>query len=309
MAEHAHSQFDDDAIHAYFSQVRPWEKTEREEHFRNYDTAPAHVKEFYQQNHGHQTYQFVVDTEARYSARESRTLAMSMMDMLVISGELRDASDPDNDHPQIVHALQSALSVRMEGGPEWLEVTALVHDVGKLLGTPILSEDPNNPREPLPQWAVVGDTFPVGVEFSEKIVFPKFFDEDPEGKWEGNPDRKNPDFNTPTGIYEEHTGLDNLKISFSHDGYLRAVLEGEARLPKAAMDMIGYHSLYPVHREGAYQQLLSADDRKAISAAIGFNKHDLYSKNHHVPDEQETIDLLNHYKPILEDYFPHLLHW
>lgn len=309
MAEQTGPQINENAIHAYFRQVRPWEKSEREEHFRNYETAPEHVKTFYQQNHHYQTYQFVTETEARYSARESRTLAMSMMEMLVISGELRDASDPDNDHPQIVHALQSALSVRHDGGPEWLEVTALVHDVGKLLGTEILSQDPKNPREPLPQWAVVGDTFPVGVQFSDKIVFPQFFNDDPDGNWEGNPDRNNPDFNTPTGIYEEHTGLDNLKISFSHDGYLRAVLQDDARLPKAALDMIGYHSLYPVHREGAYQQLLHPGDRKAISAAIGFNKHDLYSKNHHVPDAQETTDLLNHYKPILEDYFPGLLYW
>jgi len=298
-----------DPVKTFFDMVKPWEKTQREEHFRNYETAPPHVKEFYQQNHEHQTLQFVLDKEKKYSSRENRTLVLPMMDMLVISGELRDASDPDNEHPQIVHALQSALSVRAEGGPEWLEVTALVHDVGKLLGTSILSEDPHNPREPLPQWAVVGDTFPVGCEFSDKIVFKDFFYDDPEGRWDGNPDIKDPFLSSPNGIYQPHVGLDNLKISYSHDGYLRSVLEGESNLPKAAFDMIGYHSLYPVHREGAYQHLLLPGDRKAIAAAIGFNKHDLYSKNHAIPNEKETDDLLNYYKPLLEKYFPKPLHW
>lgn len=310
MAERYRPPLNDATMGSFFEGVKSMKKTpERDEHFRNYDAAPEHVKAFYQENHQNQTYQFVLDTEAQYSARESRTLVLPMMDMLIISGELRDASDPDNDHPQIVHALQSAISVKEHKGPEWLEVTALVHDVGKLLGTNILSEDPKNPREPLPQWAVVGDTFPVGVQFSDKIVFADFFKDDPQGRWKGNLDTYDPRYNTPNGIYPEHVGLDKLKISYSHDGYLHDVLKGESNLPQAALDMIRYHSLYPVHREGEYQHLLIPEDKRAIAAAVGFNEHDLYSKYAHVPDENETVELLNHYKPLVEKYFPRPLHW
>ena len=45
-------------------------------------------------------------------------------------------------------------------------VTGLIHDLGKVLC--LWGE---------PQWAVVGDTFPVGCAFSDKIVYPEFFEE------------------------------------------------------------------------------------------------------------------------------------
>lgn len=58
---------------------------------------------------------------------------------------------------------------------DWLQLTGLVHDLGKLLA--LWGE---------PQWAVVGDTFPVGCKFSDQCVFPEFF--------EGNPDFNDPRF-------------------------------------------------------------------------------------------------------------------
>jgi len=45
----------------------------------------------------------------------------------------------------------------------------LIHDLGKVLS--LFGE---------PQWAVVGDTFPVGCAFSDKIVFPEYFDANPD---------------------------------------------------------------------------------------------------------------------------------
>lgn len=53
--------------------------------------------------------------------------------------------------------------------PDWLQLTGLIHDVGKLLA--LWGE---------PQWAAVGDTFPVGCAFSEKCVFHNFFEKNPD---------------------------------------------------------------------------------------------------------------------------------
>ena len=44
-----------------------------------------------------------------------------------------------------------------------------MHDLGKVLC--LYGE---------PQWAVVGDTFPVGCEYSDQIVFPEFFATNPD---------------------------------------------------------------------------------------------------------------------------------
>ena len=53
--------------------------------------------------------------------------------------------------------------------PDWLQLTGLIHDVGKLLA--LWGE---------PQWAAVGDTFPVGCAFAKECVFPEQFQENPD---------------------------------------------------------------------------------------------------------------------------------
>ncbi|HAO96880.1 MAG TPA: inositol oxygenase, partial [Verrucomicrobiales bacterium] len=45
-------------------------------------------------------------------------------------------------------------------------LTGLIHDLGKILC--LFGE---------PQWAVVGDTFPLGCRFSEKIIYHEYFSE------------------------------------------------------------------------------------------------------------------------------------
>ena len=47
-------------------------------------------------------------------------------------------------------------------------------------------------REGLPQWAVVGDNFPLGCRFDEAIVFHEYF--------AANPDTQDPRFNTKVWI-------------------------------------------------------------------------------------------------------------
>lgn len=65
---------------------------------------------------------------------------------------LIDESDPDTSLSQIQHLLQAAEAMRRDGKPRWMQLTGLVHDLGKLLffyGAEA-------------QWDVVGDTFPIG---------------------------------------------------------------------------------------------------------------------------------------------------
>ena len=50
--------------------------------------------------------------------------------------ELRDyadSSDPDTSLPNVVHAFQTAESARAAGEPDWLVLTALIHDMGKIM--------------------------------------------------------------------------------------------------------------------------------------------------------------------------------
>ncbi len=119
--------------------------------FRNYD-EPARdtVREFYRQNHAHQTLDFVLQKKADYLRLARKK--MTVWEALDYLNTLVDDSDPDVDFTQIDHALQTAEAVRKAGQPRWLIAAGLIHDLGKVLC--LFGE---------PQWAVVGDTFPVGL--------------------------------------------------------------------------------------------------------------------------------------------------
>lgn len=278
---------------------------------RDYENAPLRVHEFYRDNHTFHTYEANWEMWQTYASSEARTLSVGMWEMLNAVGRLKDESDPDVEDPQIIHAFQSAEAVRAQDGPLWLQATVLVHDVGKILATDLL---PN--RRALPQWAVVGDTFPVGCAFDEKIVLSKYFQsqepmldsKDPMLRrgWPGNPDVDHATYGTRLGVYSEHAGLDNLTISFGHDEYLFQVLNGNCTLPAGALRMIRYHSLYPVHNAGAYDYLLTDRDHDILKGVRHFNQFDLYSKVEKKPDVHA---LAPYYEQLVEEYFPDSLQW
>ena len=194
--------------------------------------------------------------------------------------QLVDDSDPDTDVSQIEHLMQTAEAIRADGHPRWFVLTGLIHDLGKVLC--LFGE---------PQWAVVGDTFPVGCRYSEQIVFPEFFS--------ANPDSLQPEYQTLCGIYSQGCGLDNVHLSWGHDEYLYHVVKDY--LPEPALYMIRYHSFYPGHREGAYDFLMNDHDREMFEWVRKFNPYDLYSKSAAKPDARE---LRPYYQGLIDRYFP-----
>jgi inositol oxygenase len=198
---------------------------------------------------------------------------------------LVDDSDPDTDLPQIEHALQTSEALRRDAHPRWLVLTGFVHDLGKVLC--LFGE---------PQWAVVGDTFPVGCAFSDRVVFPELF--------AANPDAQLPAHQTRTGIYPEHCGLDNVLMSWGHDEYFYHVVKDY--LPPEALYVIRYHSFYAAHREGAYTWLTDARDAALLPWVRRFNSYDLYSKSAARPD---VAALRPYYEELVAEFLPPVLQW
>ncbi len=252
--------------------------------FRDYRAeARPSVKELYRQNHENQTLAFVEQKERQYLGLDRRRTGM--WEVLELLDRLVDDSDPDTEQSQIAHALQSAEAARREGQPPWFLLTALIHDAGKILC--LWGE---------PQWAVVGDTFPVGCAFSDRIVFPELF--------ANNPDMLDPRYQTPCGIYEEGGGLSQIHMSWGHDEYLYHVVK--EYLPLEAQYMIRYHSFYAAHREGAYAHLLNDQDRRMMEWVRRFNPYDLYSKADAPPDVERLGPF---YQDLISRYFPSELRW
>ena len=70
-----------------------------------------------------------------------------------------------------------------------------------------------------------------------------------------------PKYNTKYGIYKPNCGLDELKFAWGHDEYMYRMLSSNAScsLPQEGLDMIRYHSAYPLHDKNAYEHLLKKD--------------------------------------------------
>jgi inositol oxygenase len=254
------------------------------EEFRNYEaTARPCVREFYRLNHRYQTLDFVRNKKREYLALSRRT--MGVWEAMEFLNRLVDDSDPDIELSQLEHLLQTAEAIRADGHPRWFVLTGLIHDLGKVLC--LFGE---------PQWAVVGDTFPVGCAFSDRIVFHDFFAD--------NPDSRVPAYQTACGVYEEGCGLDQVHLSWGHDEYLYHVVKDH--LPEEALYMIRYHSFYPAHRENAYGHLMNDHDREMFAWVRAFNPYDLYSKSGVRPDVER---LRPYYEELIAEYFQATLRW
>ena len=258
------------------------EKSEAQ--FRNYelDARPT-VREFYRLNHRHQTFEFVQAKRQEFLSRSRRE--MGIWEAMEFLNTLVDDSDPDTDLSQLEHLLQTAEQIRRDGHPRWFILTGLIHDLGKILC--LWGE---------PQWAVVGDTFPVGCAYSDTIVFHKFFAD--------NPDWQNARYQTRLGVYEEGCGLDNVQLSWGHDEYIYNVVKNH--LPEEGLYMLRYHSFYPGHREGAYDFLMNEKDRRMFEWVRAFNPYDLYTKSHERPD---VAKLRPFYEELIREFLPERLKW
>ena len=249
------------------------------EEYRNYDTpARDTVKEFYRLNHTYQTYDFVQEKRKDYLS--FRRKQMTVWDAFDFLNQLVDDSDPDTDLDQFQHLLQTAEAIRNDGHPDWMVLVGLMHDMGKVLC--LFGE---------PQWAVVGDTFPVGCAYSDKVVYPEYF--------KSNPDFQNSTYQSELGVYSKNCGLRNVDMSWGHDEYVYHMVKDY--LPEQALYMLRYHSFYSQHRENAYDHLMDNHDRAMFAWVQLFNPYHLYSKNPHPPDWKK---LRPYYEDLAAKYLP-----
>uniref|UniRef100_A0A8C8AVM3 Inositol oxygenase n=1 Tax=Otus sunia TaxID=257818 RepID=A0A8C8AVM3_9STRI len=190
--------------------------------YRNYRGGPLleRVYRTYRLMHTHQTVEFVRKKRAQYGGCSLRK--MSVMEALGLLDTLVDESDPDVDFPNSYHAFQTAEGIRREHpDKDWFHLVGLLHDLGKVLA--LFGE---------PQWAVVGDTFPVGCKVQKSVVFW-------DSTFHDNPDTGDPRYSTEFGMYQPRCGLDNVLMSWGHDGKRSPLLAAGPFAPKQGTDVLG----------------------------------------------------------------------
>tara|TARA_B110000858_G_scaffold198376_1_gene264384 strand:+ start:3800 stop:4582 length:783 start_codon:yes stop_codon:yes gene_type:complete len=243
---------------------------------------------FYLEMHKKQTLSYAREKRDYYSklvkGKMSIKKALNMLDDFV------DPSDPDLDVPNTVHAYQTAERIRKKYPEnEEFQIVGLIHDLGKVLFS--FGE---------PNWSVVGDTYVMGCEFPEPIVFYDTMKQSKDyHKYSGN------------GIYEKGCGMDKWIIAYGHDEYLYWVLTGNKDrhlISEKYMNVIRYHSLYPWHTGGAYREIMNEDgsDKTILEDVLQFNQFDLYSKE---DDAEIGDDVKKYYDKLLNKFFKEDLNW
>jgi inositol oxygenase len=247
-----------------------------------------------------------------------------MMDKL---DTIIDESDPDTDLPQIIHNCQAAESIEnryisenyklknvnikdlfndieWNDLPEkykqeynttmdkyyshlddwsWFPLIGFFHDAGKVM---LLDEFGK-----LPQWAVVGDTFPLGLKLADNFVY-----------FNKNYHKENIDLQE--NKYQKYCGFNKLLFSWSHDEYMASFMERNGKFPDEATYIVRYHSFYswhtPRNNKRGYTEFANEKDWKMLPLLKAFQKADLYSKTRIVPD----IDLVkSKYNGLVLKYF------
>ncbi len=99
--------------------------------FRVYSALNKRVSDFYKDNHTNQTLEFVLKKKKQYEPLDK--MVMGIWEAMEYLNQLVDESDPDTQLSQIEHLLQSAEALRKDKCPDWMILTGLIHDLGKIL--------------------------------------------------------------------------------------------------------------------------------------------------------------------------------
>nr|XP_055183839.1 inositol oxygenase isoform X2 [Nyctereutes procyonoides] len=245
------------------------EKAKDKGSFRNYEAGPLLDQVFatYKLMHTYQTVDFVRKKHIQFGGFSYKK--MTVLEAVDMLDELVDESDPDVDFPNSYHAFQTAEGIRKaHPDKDWFHLVGLLHDLGKVL---VLAGEP--------QWAVVGDTFPVGCRPQASVVFR-------ESTFQDNPDLQDPRYSTELGMYQPHCGLENVLMSWGHDEYMYQVMK------------FNKFALPP--------ELCSELDLTMLPWVQEFSKFDLYTKCPELPD---VATLRPYYQGLIDKYCPGVLSW
>jgi len=284
------------------SPAKQQKKSEKENYIkqlRNYKDSQRQsvVEKHYTMMRKNQTLEFVKRMYKEHHSMNHRK--MTLKEAFTALESFVDASDPDVDTPNYSHAFQAAEGARKAGCPDWMQLVALIHDLGKLVYLWGKPENGQAGGATSPQWAIGGDTWVVGCKIPDCVVFPEFN--------KLNPDATNPEYNTDLGIYEKGCGLNNLMLAYGHDEYLyRVLVHNKTKIPDEGLYMIRFHSCYPWHTGGAYSQFENDTDRRMKARVVAFNKFDLYTKVEKHPDPEK---LWPYYEKLVDKYCPGVLEW
>ena len=143
---------------------------------------------------------------------------------------------------------------REDGLPDWVQLIALFHGVGEAVK--IL--DPGQTgatAESFYDWTISSKSRIVGCKIPRRAI--SYF-----GEFRHlNADENDPRFNSDTGVYQAHCGLENVLLIWSGCEYVYHLLRhNHATLPEEAYAMLRYFLLFDWHEHQEYSSLTNDVD-------------------------------------------------
>ena len=191
---------------------------------------------------------------------------------------------------------RAAEAVRIAGFPDWMQIVALVHELGRVVScinvaTTSIAEDNYD-------WTLSCRSRVVGCRAPGRASFREFR--------YLNSDEVDERLKTPQGMYEMHCGLDNAMLMWTGPEYVyHMLMHNNVLLPKEALSMIRYFSLGDWHSHCEYDHLMKAEDEEIKIFVSDFDKVRRKSRG------EESVDFtdaechrlwMNYYENILEKY-------
>jgi hypothetical protein len=100
---------------------------------RNYqnEVENSRVRKHYRDMRQYQTEEFTARMEQKFGNYDNGN--MTIREAFKLLESYVDASDPDVSLPNVVHNFMAAEAARRTGMPDWMQLTAFLHDIGKMM--------------------------------------------------------------------------------------------------------------------------------------------------------------------------------
>jgi len=210
-------------------------------------------------------------------------------------------SDPfgmnnDNSVPSLRTKLfRTAEEFRRVGHPDWVQLVALIHDLGR-----IINSFETGSGYGVYNWTIMTSSGVVGCAPPTCAVFQEYRNLDP--------DRHHEMYNSPLGMYEANTGMENLLLNWTGPEYMYYLLkENCVSIPEDGLVMLRLFQLRAWHTHNEYNHLANDADMVMRPLVADFDQgiRRGKQKSYGLGDltDNECKNLWNsHYLNIMEKY-------
>lgn len=180
---------------------------------------------------------------------------------------------------------RTAEAARAAGHPDWIQFVALIHALGGVVNcldmkTAIESEDDYD-------WTITCSSRVVGCASPENATFAEF--------QALNSDKDKEQYKSPLGVYNLHSGLENVNLTWSGAEYLVQLFQhNNVDLPEEAFSVLRLFSLDDWHSKNLYETLTNEDDIEILPFVVDFDRLRRQTKATCLQNEELTTAECDH---------------